>query len=108
MKRKERQTACLTFGEASSGLVAVLRQNSFKLPKRPDKAFGHFSDRDLNLMETANPIEFAAPASNNMRDRRRLLALAEEQYYLTKQTPRDSRWQHPLRRSIQAKRRKSF
>ena len=50
-----------------------------------------------------NPVEFAAPASN-MSDRRRLLTLAEEEYYLTKQPPRASRWQSPLVRSIQARR----
>lgn len=49
-----------------------------------------------------NPIEFVAPASN-MSDRRRLLALAEEDCYLTNQPRRASRWQHPLLRSIQAK-----
>jgi hypothetical protein len=53
-----------------------------------------------------NPIEFAAPASN-INDRVRLLALAEEDYYLTNQPSRVSRWQHPLQRSIQAKRRKA-
>ena len=54
----------------------------------------------------ANPIEFATPASN-MRDRGRLLALAEEEYYLINQPARANRWQHPLQRSIQAKRRKA-
>jgi hypothetical protein len=52
-----------------------------------------------------NPIEFAAPASN-MSDRRRLFALAEEEYCLTNQHSRTSRWQHPLQRAIQGKRRR--
>jgi len=51
---------------------------------------------------TAKLIEFAAPASN-MSDRSRLLPLAEEEYHLTNQPPRASRWQHPLVRSIQAR-----
>ncbi len=50
-----------------------------------------------------NTIESAAPASN-VSDRHRLLALAEEEYFLTNQPSQDSRWQHPLQRSIQAKR----
>jgi hypothetical protein len=53
-----------------------------------------------------NPIEFAAPTSEKS-DRRRLLALTEEDYYLTNQPSRISRWQHPLQRSIQAKLRKA-
>jgi len=54
-------------------------------------------------LDVSNPIEFAAPGSN-MSDRRRLLALAEEDYSLVNQPPRSNRWQHPLRRSIKAKR----
>jgi hypothetical protein len=49
------------------------------------------------------PNEFIAPASN-MSDRARLLAMAEEEYYLTNQPSRTSRWQHPLQRAIQGKR----
>jgi hypothetical protein len=51
-----------------------------------------------------NRSELAAPASN-MSDRRRLLALAEEEYYLTDQPSRTSRWQHPLQRAIRVKQR---
>jgi hypothetical protein len=77
-----------------------------KLPKELDKACGHFLDRELNPMNSpyrAHVIEFAAPASN-MSDRRRLLALAEEDYSLINQPGRANRWQHPLLRSIGAKR----
>jgi len=83
-----------------------------KLPKEFDKASGHFLDRELTPMNSpyrahaANPIEFATPASNTS-DRVRLLALAEEDYYLTKQPSRANRWQHPLQRSIQARRREA-
>jgi hypothetical protein len=49
------------------------------------------------------PNEFIAPASN-MTDRARLLALADEEYYRNGQLPRGNRWQHPLQRTIQAKR----
>jgi hypothetical protein len=52
--------------------------------------------------KAATPIAFAVPASN-MSDRRWLLALAEEDYSLTNQPSRASRWQHPLVRSIGAK-----
>jgi hypothetical protein len=55
-----------------------------------------------NKAHAANPIEYAAPASN-ISDRSRLLALAEEEYYLTNQPSRANRWQHPLVRSIKAK-----
>jgi hypothetical protein len=51
-----------------------------------------------------NRSELAAPASK-MSDRRRLLALAEEEYYLPDQPSRTSRWQHPLQRAIQVKQR---
>ncbi len=51
-----------------------------------------------------NRNELAAPASN-MSDRRRLLALAEEEYFLTDQRSRISRWQHPLQRAIRVKQR---
>jgi hypothetical protein len=51
-----------------------------------------------------NRSELVAPASN-MGDRHRLLALAEEEYYLTDQPSRTSRWQHPLQRAIQVKQR---
>jgi hypothetical protein len=57
--------------------------------------------------KAANPIAFAASALHLTGDRRRLLALAEEDYSLTAQPPRASRWHHPLRRSMQAKGRKS-
>jgi hypothetical protein len=83
-----------------------------KLPKELDKACGHFLDRELNPMNSPyrahaiNAIEFAAPASN-MSDRRRLLALAEEDYSLINQPGRANRWQHPLKQSIQARRRKA-
>ena len=50
-----------------------------------------------------NRSELAAPASN-MSDRRRLLALAEEEYCLTDQPSRATRCQHPLQRAIQVKR----
>ena len=50
-----------------------------------------------------NRSELAA-LSSNMSDRRRLLALAEDEYYLTDQPSRTSRWQHPLQRAIQVKR----
>jgi hypothetical protein len=59
-----------------------------KLAKPPDKASGHFSDRELNPMNSpyrahaTSPIECAAPASK-VSDRFRLLALAEEEYYLS-------------------------
>jgi hypothetical protein len=52
------------------------------------------------------PNEFIAPASN-MSDRARLLAMAEEEYHLTNQPSRTSRWQHPLQRAIQGKRRRA-
>jgi hypothetical protein len=80
-----------------------------KLAKELDKACGHFLDRELNPMNSPyrayaiNAIQFAAPASN-MSDRRRLLALAEEDYSLINQPDRANRWQHPLLRSIGAKR----
>jgi hypothetical protein len=53
-----------------------------------------------------SPNELVAPGSN-MSDRARLLAMAEEEYYLTNQPSRTSRWQHPLQRAIQTKRRKA-
>jgi hypothetical protein len=71
----------------------------------------HFLDHEGNRMGSLyrahanNLFEFAASASN-MSDRRRLLALAEEDYYLTNQPPRTNRWQHPLLSSIKAKRRR--
>jgi hypothetical protein len=58
--------------------------------------------------KAANPMAFEASASPNTGDKRRLLALAEEDYYLTNQPPRASRWYHPLRHSMQAKRRSSL
>jgi len=54
----------------------------------------------------ANLIEFATHVSNTS-DRVRLLALAEEDYCLTKQPSRANRWQHPLQRSIQVRRREA-
>jgi hypothetical protein len=54
----------------------------------------------------ANAIEYAAPASN-ISDRSKLLAMAEEEYCLTKKLSRSSRWQHPLQRSIEDRRRKT-
>ena len=59
-----------------------------------------------NPYRVANPIESAAPASD-MSDKRRLLALAEEEYFLTNQPSRTSRWQHPLQRAIQDKQRRA-
>ena len=57
--------------------------------------------------KTVSPIEFAAPESRIMDDKRRRLALAEEGYHLTNQPHQPTRWQHPLQRSIQTKLRKS-
>jgi hypothetical protein len=59
-----------------------------------------------NRTHAPNAIESAAPALN-ISDSRRLLALAEEEYYLANQPSRTSRWQHPLQRAIQNKRRKA-
>ncbi len=64
-------------------------------------------DRESHYRAHAiTPLEPAGSASH-MSDRHRLLEIDEEGRYLAGRAPEASRWQHPLMRSIEARRRKA-